>query len=196
MIILASGSKARQTMLAQAGLSFAVDVPQVDEAAIKDALRQETGNVALVARHLAEIKAMQVSLRHPGQIVIGADQMLELDKDWLDKPESRQQARDHLIRLRGRTHKLTSAVTAVRDGHLIWHHTDSAQLLMRRFSDQFLDDYLDQAQDAVLSSVGAYQLEGLGAQLFVSVTGDFFTILGLPLLALLDFLRENGELLS
>jgi septum formation protein len=96
--------------------------------------------------------------------------------------------------LRDKTHRLTSSVVAVRDGQRLWHHTETAKLTMRRFSDAFLDEYLDRAGDAVLSSVGAYQLEGLGAQLFMMVEGDHFTILGLPLLALLDFLRENGEL--
>ncbi|HTH15682.1 MAG TPA: Maf family protein [Magnetospirillum sp.] len=196
MIILASGSATRRAMLEQVGVSFVVDTAPVDEAAVKEAMRAETGNPARVAEVLAELKATRVATRHPGTIVIGADQMLDCDGAWFDKPDSREQAREQLCALRGKTHRLTSAVVAVRDGQRLWHHAESAKLTMRRFSDAFLDSYLDQAGEAVLSSVGAYQLEGLGAQLFMLTEGDFFTILGLPLLALLDFLRENGELLS
>lgn len=195
MIILASGSATRRTMLEQSGVSFVVDTAPVDEAAVKQAMRAETDNPARVAEVLAELKATRVSARHAGAIVIGADQMLECDRVWFDKPVDRAGARIQLQSLRDKTHRLVSSVVAVRDGQRLWHHTDQARLTMRRFSDAFLDRYLDQAGDAVLSSVGAYQLEGLGAQLFMTVEGDHFTILGLPLLALLDFLRENGELI-
>lgn len=194
MIILASGSATRRAMLDGAGVSFVVDTAPVDESAVKDAMRSETDNPARVAEVLAELKATRVSARHPGTIVIGADQMLDCDRVWFDKPADHAAARAQLTALRGKTHRLVSAVVAVRDGQRLWHHTDSARLTMRRFSDAFLDEYLDKAGAAVLSSVGAYQLEGLGAQLFMAVDGDHFTILGLPLLALLDFLRENGEL--
>lgn len=195
MIVLASGSATRRAMLEQAGVAFVVDTAPVDETAVKDAMRLETGNPARVAEVLAELKATRVSARHPGAIVIGADQMLDCDGVWYDKPADGAAARAQLQSLRDRTHRLVSAVVAVRDGQRLWHHTDQARLTMRRFSDAFLDDYLAKAGDAVLSSVGAYQLEGLGAQLFMAVEGDHFTILGLPLLPLLDFLRENGELI-
>lgn len=195
MIILASGSATRQSMLRSAGVTFQVQVLPVDEAGIKSAMAQETDNPARVAETLAEMKAQRVSLKTPGALVVGADQMLDCDGVWFDKPASRDDAVRQLRRLRAKTHRLTSSVVAVRDGRRIWHHTDSAKLTMRNFSDTFLDRYLDQAGDGVLSSVGAYQLEGLGAQLFMLVDGDHFTILGLPLLALLDFLRENGELI-
>jgi len=195
MILLASGSLTRQSMLASAGVDFQVQVLPVDEAGIKMAMAQETNNPARVAETLAEMKAQRVSVKHPGMIVIGADQMLDCDGQWFDKPEDRDAAVEQLRRLRGKTHRLTSAVVAVRDGRLLWRHTEAAKLTMRQFSDTFLNDYLDRAGDKVLSSVGAYQLEGLGAQLFMLVDGDHFTILGLPLLALLDFLRENGELI-
>lgn len=195
MIILASGSATRRAMLEQAGVTFMVDTAPVDEQAVKDAMRIETDNPARVAEVLAELKATRVAARHPGTIVIGADQMLDCERVWFDKPMDRAAARAQLCRLRDKTHRLVSAVVAVRDGQKLWHHTEQAQLSMRRFSDAFLDHYLDRAGDAVLSSVGAYQLEGLGAQLFLAVDGDHFTILGLPLLAVLDFLRENGELL-
>ena len=192
MIILASGSATRRAMLENAGVPFMVDTAPVDEAAVKAAMRAETDNPARVAEVLAELKAARVSARHPGSIVIGADQMLECERQWFDKPADRQAARAQLLALRDKSHRLVSSVVALRDGQRLWHHTDAARLDMRRFSDAFLDDYLERAGAAVLSSVGAYQLEGLGAQLFRVVEGDHFTILGLPLLPLLDFLRENG----
>ena len=130
--------------------------------------------------------------RHPGALVIGADQMLDCEGVWFDKPTGRDGAREQLKALRGRTHRLVSCAVIVRDGERIWHQIDRARLTMRNFSDAFLDEYLDSAGDDVLHSVGAYQLEGLGAQLFHRVDGDFFTILGLPLLPVLGFLRVHG----
>ncbi|MDO8607574.1 MAG: Maf family protein [Phaeospirillum sp.] len=195
MIILASASFARRSMLEAAGVAFTVDVAAVDEDAVKRSLRQETANPGRAAETLAELKAVRISARHPGMLVIGADQMLDYDGVWFDKPQSLDEARQQLITLRHHTHRLTSAVVVVRDGRRLWYHTEHAFLSMRNFSDAFLDAYLAQAGEAVLGSVGAYQLEGLGAQLFMTVEGDFFTVLGLPLLALLDFLRENGELI-
>jgi septum formation protein len=194
MIVLASASAARRHMLQQAGVTLAVDIAAVDEEAVKLGLWQETRNPARPAELLAELKATRVSARHPGALVVGADQMLDCDGRWFDKPASPEQAREQLKALRNKTHRLTSAVAAVRDGHTLWRHTGSARLTMRNFTDRFLDEYLAAAGSAVLGSVGAYQLEGLGAQLFLAIEGDFFTILGLPLLPLLDFLRENGEL--
>lgn len=195
MIVLASGSATRRAMLERAGVAFVVDTAAVDETAVKDAMRAETNSPARVAEVLAELKATRVSAKHPGAIVVGADQMLDCEGQWFDKPADHAAARAQLAALRGKTHRLTSAVVAVRDGQRLWHHTEAAKLTMRRFSDAFLDDYLNRAGNAVLASVGAYQLEGLGSQLFMLVEGDHFTILGLPLLALMDFLRENGELL-
>jgi septum formation protein len=195
MIVLASGSAIRRTLLTAAGVDFQVHALPVDEDGVKQALRLETDHPGRVAETLAEMKAMRVSAKHPGVIVIGADQMLDCETIWFDKPVDAEAAAAQLRALRGKTHRLTSAVVAVRDGRRLWHHTDSAKLTMRRFSDDFLADYLARAGDGVLASVGAYQLEGVGAQLFMLVEGDHFTILGLPLLPLLDFLRENGELI-
>jgi septum formation protein len=194
MIILASASAARRAMMEAAGLKVTVDVAAIDEDAVKQGMRQGTGNPARVAEVLAELKATRVSARHPEAVVIGADQMLDCDGQWFDKPTSRDEARRHLLDLRHRTHRLTSAVVVVRNGQRLWHHVEAATLTMRNFSESFLDEYLDRVGPAVFTSVGAYQLEGLGAQLFSRIEGDFFTILGLPLLPLLDVLRENGEL--
>ncbi|OAN50338.1 septum formation protein Maf [Paramagnetospirillum marisnigri] len=194
MIILASASPARRAMLDSAGVSLAVDVAGVDEEAVKQALRLETGNPLRVAETLAELKAIKVSARHPGMLVLGADQMLDYDGIWFDKPKTRDDARHQLKMLRHHTHRLSSAVVAAKDGRRVWYHAEQARLTMRNFSDAFLEHYLERVGEAALGTVGAYQLEGLGAQLFLSVEGDFFTVLGLPLLPVLDFLRENGEL--
>lgn len=194
MIVLASGSAARRHMLEAAGVTLAVDAAAVDEDAVKAAMWEETRNPGRAAEMLAELKAVRVSARHPGAIVVGADQMLDCDGRWFDKPHDLEQAREQLKTLRHRTHRLTSAAVAVRDGQVLWRHVDTARLTMRNFSDRFIDEYLEAVGAAALSSVGAYQLEGRGAQLFLMVEGDFFTVLGLPLLPLLDFLRENGEL--
>lgn len=191
-LVLASGSRTRAAMLEQAGLTALLDKPLVDEEEVKEAGRAEGVSADIVAEALAELKAQRIARRHPGALVIGADQMLECEGRWFDKPADRDAARDQLLALRGRTHRLVSCAVVVRDGERIWHKIDSARLTMRNFSEAFLDDYLDRAGEGVLHSVGAYQLEGLGAQLFQRVEGDFFTILGLPLLPLLGFLRVHG----
>lgn len=189
-LILASGSTSRRRMLEAAGLQFSVMVPQVDEEAAKASLRAEGVAPRDQADALAELKALSVSRKHPG-FVIGADQMLAIEAEVLDKPADRDAARVHLQRLRGRAHHLISAAVVAREGAVIWRHIDTPRLKMRPFSDDFIEDYLDRAGEAVLKSVGAYQLESLGAQLFERVEGDFFSVLGLPLLPLLAFLREH-----
>jgi septum formation protein len=178
-------------MLEAAGLDFAVEVPRVDEAAAKTGLRAEGATPRGQAVALAELKALSVSARHKG-LVIGADQMLALEGQAFDKPRSAEEAREHLVQLRGRTHELITAAAVARNGVVIWRHIDTPRLTMRAFSDAFLDDYFVRAGEGALTSVGAYQLEGLGAQLFDRVEGDYFSILGLQLLPLLAFLREHG----
>lgn len=191
-LVLASGSRTRALMLERVGLRPILDKPLVDEEEVKLAGKAEGVGADAVAEALAELKAQRVTRRHPGALVIGADQMLECEGVWFDKPTDRDSARAQLQALRGKTHQLISCAVIVRDGERIWHKIDRARLTMRSFSDAFLDGYLDAVGDEVTQTVGAYQLEGLGAQLFQRVEGDFFTILGLPLLPLLGFLRVHG----
>lgn len=195
-VILASASAARQTMLRQAGLEVDVEPAAVDEAELKASFRAAGAAAGDVAEALAELKAQRISRRRTGALVVGADQMLACGSVWFDKPPDRDHARAQLTALRGRTHELVSSVVTVRDGGRLWHHTDRARLTMRDFTYAFLDAYLDRVGDAALASVGGYQLEGPGAQLFARVEGDYFTVLGLPLLPLLEHLRQQGLLLS
>ena len=190
-LTLASASVSRRRMLEAVGLDFIVDAPRVDEDAAKASLRAEGIKPRDQADALAELKARSVSRRREG-FVIGADQMLAVEGETLDKPKDMAQARAHLLRLRGRTHELLTAVAVARDGAVIWRHIETPRLKMRAFSDAYLDEYLAQEGESALSSVGAYKLEGLGAHLFERVEGDYFAVLGLPLLPLLAFLREHG----
>lgn len=195
-LVLASGSAARRRMLAEAGVVFRVQTAEVDEAGLRDSLRHGGATTGEAAAALAEAKARAVAALEPHAIILGADQILDMDGAWLEKPVDRAAARDQLLALRGRTHRLVSAVVAFHGAVPLWRAVDVAELAMRDFSDAFLDSYLDQAGDTVTASVGAYQLEGLGAQLFGTVRGDFFTVLGMPLLPVLDFLRQEGVLIS
>jgi septum formation protein len=194
ILILASASTARAGMLRAAGVEIEIIPARVDESELKLSLQQQKADVETAAIALAELKALQVSRGRPGRLVLGADQMLDCEGVWFDKPESRAAAKTQLLTLRGKTHRLTSATVLARDGQRIWHHAASAKLTMRTFTDPFLEFYLDRVGDAALGSVGAYQLEGLGAQMFQKIDGDFFTILGLPLLPVLDILREQNAL--
>lgn len=195
-LVLASASAARAKMLSDAGLAFETDPARIDEAAVKDSLKAEKAGGGQLADTLAELKATAVARRHPGALVLGADQVLEFKNRLFDKPADRTAAWTQLTALRGESHRLISAAVVVRDGERIWGQTDFASLLMRPFSDAFLEQYLDRMGDAVTQTVGGYQLEGLGAQLFQRVDGDFFTILGLPLLPLLEFLRGHRILVA
>ncbi len=193
-LILASASTARASMLRAAGVELEIVPARVDESELKLSLKQQGADVETAAIALAELKALQVSRSRPGRLVLGADQMLDCENVWFDKPENRAAAKTQLLALRGKAHRLTSAAVLARDGQRIWHNAAAAKLTMRSFTEAFLELYLDRAGEAVLSAVGAYQLEGLGAQMFQKIDGDFFTILGLPLLPVLDILREQNVL--
>lgn len=190
-LILASGSAARRRMLEAAGLEFSVVPADVDEAAIRQALRTDDAELdpCDIAEVLARAKAEEVSRRHPGALVIGADQVLALGTEILEKSKSAGEAHACLMKLRGHKHQLHSAVALAEGGEVTWTCADTAHLTMRSFSPQFLADYLARAGNAILDSVGAYHIEGPGVQLFEQVDGDYFTILGLPLLPLLAELR-------
>ncbi len=191
-VILASASASRRRMLADAGVAMEAVRPGVDEDMVKASLRGAGASPDEVADALAELKATRVSGQRPEALVIGADQVLALEGAIYDKPTDRERARAHLTALRGRSHMLVSSAVVMRAGQRIWGHTDRATLHMRQLPDETIDRYLDAIGDRALDSVGAYQLEGLGAHLFSRVEGDFFTILGLPLLPLLGFLRQHG----
>lgn len=191
-IVLASASSARRAMLAAAGVAFSVEPAALDEDAIKAPLRSRGADAATVAEALALNKALTIAMRHPDALVIGSDQMLSCDGRWFDKPGDRAAAGAQLLALRGRSHELTAAVVVVSGSKPLWRHIDRAELVMRPFSEAFLDGYLDRVGNAACQSVGAYQIEGPGVQLFESIRGDVFTIMGMPLLPLLAFLRGCG----
>lgn len=192
-IILASKSAARRAVLDGAGVTYEATVAGVDEDAAKASLLAEGHGPRDIADALAELKALRVS-RAKGGFIIGADQTLDLDGVLYDKAETVETARERLILLRGKTHKLHSAVVVAKDGAAIWRELVTCTLTMRNFSDAFLDDYLATEGPHALGSVGCYRLEGPGAQLFSKIEGDYFAILGLPLMGLLDLFRQHGEL--
>ena len=190
-IILASKSRVRSRLLKGAGVDFLVHPPAVDEAIIK----KQAGNVSTkrLAQILAETKARQVSSAFTDALVIGADQVLECQGVLFDKPAGKKAVREHLSKLRGKTHHLTCSVCVAQKGEIIWCQTDRAEMTMLNFSNDFVEYYLEKTGESIQASVGAYQLEDIGIQLFESIKGDYFTILGLPLLPLLGFLRtKNG----
>ncbi len=189
-LVLASKSDIRGKILSAAGLRFEIRPAQIDERAVE--LKAGVADAAAAARTLARAKAQSVAASRPGSLVLGADQTLARGAKRFGKPANRASAAEQLRALRGTTHELHSALALVRDGVVLFDCIDTARLTMRDFSDRFLDDYLALAGDSALSSVGGYQLEGIGIHLFERVEGDYFTILGLPLLPLLGFLRQNG----
>lgn len=193
-IVLASGSPFRKKMLADAGLDFIQDRPQIDERAVEKAVEGAGLTPEDLASILAEAKALDVSQRHPGKIVIGTDQTLSLGDEVLHKPKDMEEARRRLLALSGKTHQLNSAIVLVRDGEVLWRHVGIARLTMRQLDPGFIGRHLSRIGDKALSSVGAYQIEGEGIQLFESIEGDHFTIVGLPLLPLLDQLRHLGAI--
>ena len=195
-IILASASAARTALLANAGVAHSVVPSVVDEGGIRRRMVEDGAAPGVLARALAEAKALEVSAAEPGALVIGADQLLVRNGAIYDKPESLEAAARQLRELRGHGHDLVTSVCLAEAARVIWRHTETARLEMRQLSDQFIADYLSAGGAALLSSVGAYQLEGLGGQLFSRVEGDYFSILGLPLLPLLATLRDRGVMTS
>lgn len=196
MIVLASSSRTRAALLEQAGVKVPHDAPRLDESEIKAFNRRKGAEAGVAAMALAEAKALTVAARHPKALVIGADQIVSCNGAWLDKPRDRADARAQLTQLRGQSHELATAVCVARDTDVIWHELQRPRLVMRAFSDAFLDAYVVGLSREDMGAVGAYRLEGPGIQLFERIEGDYFAILGLPLLALLGFLRAQGELPS
>ena len=195
-LILASGSTARAALLRGAGLAVEVRPTAVDEAEVKRSARAEGVSADDTALLLAELKALRVARPNPDALVIGADQLLVCEDRWFDKPVSLAEARSHLLALRGRAHTLVTAVVLHRGEQRVWHYVARPRLVMRPFSDAFIDAYLAAEGTNVLATVGGFRMEGPGVQLFDSVTGDHEAILGLPLLPLLGFLRQTGALLA
>ena len=193
-VVLASASVTRRRLLEEAGIEVHVEPARVDEDSIKDSLKAESASPAQAAETLAELKTRKISDRHPQALVIGADQLMDCEGCWFDKPRSLTEAAEHLRTLSGRTHRLTSAAVTMRGSNRTWHAVAEARLTMRVLEADFIDRYLAAIGDAALTSVGGYQLEGLGAQLFARIEGDYFTVLGLPLLPLLGALRDQGVL--
>ena len=191
-LVLASASPLRRKLLDNAGLEYICDPAAIDEHEIKEALLKELATSTRVAETLAELKAQRVAVRHPGCIVIGADQVLDCEGVLYGKPTDMARARADLLALRGKVHTLVTSVVIVGDGDRLWHHTDSSKLTMRQFGDGFLNRYLEQTSKYACESVGGYQIEARGVQLFESIEGDYFSILGLPLLPLINFLRNHG----
>ncbi|HEX8384194.1 MAG TPA: nucleoside triphosphate pyrophosphatase [Sphingomonas sp.] len=190
-LILASGSASRRAMLAAAGVPFEAMSPQVDEDAAKAALGRERPRD--LADALAELKAVKLSLRCPDALVLGSDSLVALDDGTLlDKPESREQAADHLALMSGRVHRLWSAAVVAEGGRPVWRHVEAATMHVRPLSDGFIRRYLDAEWPAIAGCVGCYRVEGPGVQLFDRIEGSHFTVLGLPLLPVLDYLRTRS----
>ncbi|HWF78297.1 MAG TPA: Maf family protein [Caulobacteraceae bacterium] len=193
-IVLASKSRSRAAVLAGAGVAFEMEDSEVDEGALKAGLLAAGAGPREVAERLGEAKALAVSARRTDALVIGADQTLDLGGALYDKPADLAEARRHLTAMRGRGHALHGGIVVAERGEVVWRATETSRLWMRDFSDAFLEAYLARGGQALLASVGCYQLEGEGAQLFERIEGDYFAILGLPLLPLLAFLRERGAI--
>ena len=187
-LVLASGSQVRANILRGAGIDFEICPSQVDE----DLLKGKITNGPDLALSLAAEKARAVADKYSDQPVLGADQILSCDGKLFDKPRNMDEARENLIFMRGKTHQLINGLVLILNGQSAWQNTATASLTMREFTDDFLDMYLEKAGTSILSSVGCYRLEAEGSQLFEKIDGDYFTILGLPLMPLLGALREHG----
>ena len=199
-VILASQSAVRAHLLKAAGVSFEIVAANLNESIIRDEIRRTSAGgedlAMTAARALAREKARLVSERHPKAVVLGVDQTLSCEGKLYEKPADIDAARASLLALRGKTHQLYVAISAMRGGQSLWQHSETVRLVMRDFSDEFLEDYLKSESTRLLSYVGAYALEGRGSQLFKKVDGDYFSVLGIPLLPLLAFLRAEGELVE
>jgi septum formation protein len=193
-LVLASGSAIRRQLLESAGLDVAVSPARIDEHAIKAALLAEGAPPRDIADTLAETKARKVSARQPGTLVLGCDQVLAHEGACLSKPETPADARAQLARLRGGQHRLLSAAVLYRDGEPLWRHVGTVRLTMRDASDAYIDDYVSRNWDSIRHSVGAYKLEEEGVRFFTRIEGDYFTVLGLPLLELLAYLTLRGDI--
>lgn len=193
-LILASQSASRRAMLDAAGVGYAAIPAHVDESAVKDALLAEGHGARQLADALAELKAVKISLAHPSALVVGSDSVVAVDGRLFEKPADRAEAARHLSLFSGRTMALVSAVVVAEGGRPVWRHVEEARLHVRPLSDAFIDAYLDAEWPAIAGCVGCFRMEGPGVQLFDRVRGDHFAILGMPLLPLLGYLRERGEL--
>ena len=195
-LVLASASASRKALLQHAGLRFTARAAHIDEAEVKRSGQAEGASPDDVALLLAELKARRIARGTPDALVIGCDQLLVCEGRWFDKPADMAEARRHLLALRGRTHTLVTAVLCQRGEQRLWHHVARPTLTMRRFSDDFLDAYLEAEGEVLTTTVGAYRLEGPGSHLFDAIDGEHSAILGLPLLPLFGFLRQNGVLVA
>lgn len=196
-LLLASNSASRKAMLGAAGVPFTAEASGADEDAMKAALAARGTSPRDTADALAELKAVKVSLRRPDRLVLGSDSIVALaDGSLLDKPETREQARAHLQAMAGGTHRIISAAVIAEGGRPVWRHVEIAKLHVRPLSDAFLDAYLDAEWPAIAGCVGCFRIEGPGVQLFRRIDGDYFTILGMPLLAVLDYLRTRGMMVA
>lgn len=193
-LILASASPVRAQLLTQAGLSFSVERPRVDEEMLRDTLLAEGASPRDLADALAEMKALRISEKHPQAMVIGCDQALDLGGQVFSKPSTRTEAREQLLLLRAKRHSLLSAVVICEAGKPVWRHVGQVRLTVRPFSEAWLDGYLDRNWPDIAEAVGAYKLEKEGVRLFSRVEGDYFTVLGLPLLDLLSYLALRGDI--
>ncbi|MCO4828856.1 MULTISPECIES: nucleoside triphosphate pyrophosphatase [Lentibacter] len=193
-IVLASGSAIRGQMLSNAGIAFEAIVPRVDEEMIKIALQAEKATPRDIADALAETKARKIGGKHPDKLVIGCDQVLDFDGQILSKPQTPDEAKEQLKALRGKRHCLLSAVVVYHELEPLWRHVGQVRLYMRDISDSYLNEYVERNWPSLQSSVGGYKLEEEGVRLFSRIEGDYFTILGLPLIEMINYLTASGDL--
>ena len=193
-VVLASESATRAAVLKGAGVGFSIHAAQIDEDSVKHSMHSANRSALDTAQVLSDLKASQVSLGYPEALVIGGDQMLVCGDTWFDKPRDLATVREQLCLLRGRAHELLTAISVARGGAVIWRFSVTSELVMRCFSDEFLDRYVESEREHACNSIGGYRLEGLGVQLFSKINGEYYDILGMPLISLLNFLREHGAI--